>query len=64
MTVNINAASQQELQQLPGVGNAISQRIIDYREQVGPFQQPDDLRKVKGIGQKRMDQLRPMIVVE
>ena len=62
--VNINDASPEELQQLPGVGNAISQRIVDYRENVGDFQQPEDLMKVKGVGQKTMEHIRPMVAVE
>ncbi|MFO7982797.1 MAG: helix-hairpin-helix domain-containing protein [Desulfuromonadales bacterium] len=62
--VNINDASPEELQQLAGVGSAISQRIVDYRENVGQFQQPQDLMKVKGIGQKTMDKIRPMVAVE
>lgn len=63
-TVNINDASPEELQQLAGVGSAISRRIIDYRENVGQFQQPEDLMKVKGVGQKTMDRNRPMVAVE
>lgn len=62
--VNINDASPEELQQLAGVGSAISSRIVDYRENVGQFQQPEDLMKVKGIGQKTMDKIRPMVAVE
>jgi competence protein ComEA len=49
--VNINKASAKELETLPGIGPAFSQRIILYREQNGGFKTIEDLTKVKGIGQ-------------
>lgn len=51
-TVNINTASIEQLSQLDRVGAAYAQRIIEYREQVGPFEKPEDIMKVKGIGEK------------
>ncbi|EOB75851.1 competence ComEA helix-hairpin-helix repeat region domain protein, partial [Neisseria meningitidis 98005] len=48
--VNINAASQQELEALPGIGPAKAKAIAEYRAQNGAFKSVDDLTKVKGIG--------------
>lgn len=61
--IDINRASATELERLPGVGPAIAQRIIQYRAQNGPFRSVDDLILVKGIGPKRMADIRPYIRV-
>ena len=52
--VNINTASLEDLQRLPGVGPVIAQRIIDYRETNGPFSNVEALINVKGIGEKTL----------
>lgn len=62
--VNINSASLQALELLPGIGPAIAQRIIDYRSEYGAFATPEDIMRVKGIGQGTFDKLKDMIVVE
>jgi comEA protein len=56
-TVNINTASAEQLQLLPGVGKVIAQRIIEYRAQHGQFQHVTDLRQVKGIGDRKLAML-------
>ncbi|ROO61755.1 competence protein ComEA [Micromonospora sp. Llam0] len=61
--VDLNAASQQQLETLPGVGPVLAQRIIDHRERVGRFASVNDLRKVSGIGDARFDQLRELVTV-
>jgi competence protein ComEA len=61
--VDINSANADELASLPGVGPAKAKAIIDYRAE-SPFQRPDDLRKVKGIGDKLFERLKDQITVE
>ncbi|QQS07733.1 MAG: helix-hairpin-helix domain-containing protein [Fibrobacterota bacterium] len=56
--LNPNEATLAQLQGLPGIGPTIAQRIVDERTD-GPFQGPDDLLRVKGIGPSRLEKLRP-----
>lgn len=62
--VNVNIASKQELMALPGIGAVMSGRIIAYRTGVGPFKSIDDLKKVKGISKRKLEQLVPFITIE
>ncbi|MDR1205309.1 MAG: helix-hairpin-helix domain-containing protein [Peptococcaceae bacterium] len=62
--VNINQATQKELETLPGVGPAYSARIIAYRESKGFFSKIEDLTKVSGIGPATLEKLRPYITVD
>ena len=59
--VNINTATQELLETLPGIGPTTAQAIIDYRFDNGPFATIDDLLKVPGIGPTTMDELRGLI---
>ena len=61
--INVNSASQTELMRLPGIGPSLSQRIVVARGEE-PFRTVEDLRRVKGIGQKTLENLRPLIVCE
>jgi competence protein ComEA len=61
--VNINTASLVELDTLPGIGPALAQRIIDDRTANGPFQSPEDIKRVHGIGDALYEQIKGLIVV-
>ena len=56
--VNVNTAGVDELQRLTGIGPALAQRIIDYREEHGPFQTVEELLEVKGIGEATLAKFR------
>jgi len=60
--VNLNSASAEELARLPGIGPAKAKAIVQYRAEA-PFQKPDDLRKVKGIGDRLYEQVKDHITV-
>ena len=57
--VNINTATARELDALPGIGEVIAQRIIDYRNAHGPFGSVDELINVNGIGEKKLADVKP-----
>ena len=62
--ININTASAAELEKLPGVGRVLAERIIEHREQYGPFRRPEHLIIVRGISDRRFRALRELISVE
>lgn len=59
--ISINHSDVQQLQQLKGIGPVLASRIVDYRSDHGLFQQLDDLKKVKGIGDKIFERIREQI---
>lgn len=59
--VNLNTATAEELDGLPGIGPATAQKIIDDRTRNGPFAAPEDLMRVPGIGPKRFDALKDLV---
>lgn len=61
--VNINTADAERLTTLKGIGPALAQRIIDYREQNGAFKSVDDIKNVRGIGQKKFDAFKDKITI-
>ncbi|WP_018143503.1 ComEA family DNA-binding protein [Alloscardovia criceti] len=56
--ININTATAEELQNIPGVGPVMAQKILDYRSTHGPFHSVDDLMEVSGIGAKTLEKMR------
>ena len=61
--VNINTASQAELEGLPRIGPKIAEQIIQYRTQNGNFKKIEEIMKVKGIGEKLFNQLKDLITI-
>lgn len=59
--VNLNTATLDQLDALPGVGPVLAQRILDYRTQNGPFTTIDQLQEVPGVGPKKFDSLKPHV---
>ena len=59
--ININTASVEELDSLPSIGPTIAQRIIDYRDENGPFQTIEDILNVSGVGPSTFDQIKDLI---
>lgn len=61
--INLNTATQAELETLPGIGPVLARRIIDYREQKRRFGRPEDLKEVRGIGPKTVEALKNLVTV-
>jgi competence protein ComEA len=62
--INVNTATAGQLQLLPRVGPALAARIVEFRTQNGPFKAPEELMRVKGIGEKSFTLLEPYVVVK
>ena len=62
--VNLNTATAEQLETLPGIGPDLAQRILNYRNDNGPFKNVDGLLNVKGIGEGKLAKLRDQITVE
>ncbi|MCL6499729.1 MAG: helix-hairpin-helix domain-containing protein [Firmicutes bacterium] len=61
MAVSVNLATAEELQRLPGIGPVLARRIVEDRARNGQYRQVEDLLRVKGIGRKTLDKLKPYV---
>lgn len=61
--ISINRAEMWLLEVLPGIGEILAQRIVEYRDANGPFQRIEDLMNVEGLGQSKFDKLKDLITV-
>ena len=61
--LDLNSATAEELQKLPGLGEKLSHAIVDYRQEHGPFASTEDLLRVPGIGQKRLEAIRELVYI-
>jgi competence ComEA-like helix-hairpin-helix protein len=62
--ININTATPQLLETLPGLGNILAERIVAYREQHGPFRRAEHLMMVRGISDRKFRAIRSLIIVQ
>lgn len=62
--ININIADATQLQALPGIGPAIAERIIQYRQTHGPFKNTEDIKNVQGIGDKKYEAIKDLITTK
>lgn len=59
--IDLNRASATELEELPGVGKVLAERIVAHREERGPYTSIDDLREVSGVGARLLEQIAPLV---
>ena len=61
--ISINDADKESLMALPGIGEVLAQRILDYRDENGAFSAPEELLNVEGIGKKRLEEILDLITI-
>jgi competence protein ComEA len=64
LPLDLNRASAEDLEAVPGIGPALARRIVEYRQVHGPFQKIDDLEeKVLGFGKKKVEKIKPYLII-
>ena len=63
-SININQASAQDFEKLPGIGPEIARRIVAYRDKHGPFRRVEDLLVIRGIGPRKWKAIRPYLRID
>jgi len=61
--VDLNTATPEQLQQVPGIGPSTAKAIVNFRRKSGPFQRVEDLLVIKGISKARLEKMRPYLIV-
>ena len=61
--LDVNRATERDFERLPGIGPVLARRIVEYRNTRGTFQDIEQLRRVKGIGKKTFERIRPLVAV-
>jgi competence protein ComEA len=61
--LDLNSATPEQLEQLPGIGPTAAQAIVNFRTRSGPFRRVEDLLAIRGISQRKLDQIRPYVMV-
>ena len=62
--IEVNSATVEQLQEVPGIGQTLAERIIEFRKEHGPFERVEDLLNVQGIGERTLERMRPYLEVE
>jgi len=62
-SVDLNTATADELQQVPGIGPSTAKAIVNFRQKSGPFQKVEDLLAIKGISKARFEKMRPYLTI-
>ncbi|MCZ6798907.1 MAG: helix-hairpin-helix domain-containing protein [Nitrospirae bacterium] len=62
-TIDLNTATAKQLEQLPGIGKEMAQRIVSYRKDIGAFKSVDELLRVKGIGKRKLAKVKELITI-
>jgi competence protein ComEA len=61
--LDLNVASAEDLEELPGIGEVLAARIVAHRDEHGPFTSVDDLAQVEGISQRLLEELKPLVTI-